>query len=260
MIISSATNERIKNAVALRSRRQRARTGLILVEGETEISRALAAGLAPESLFVPVGSHPRLSSACRRLGGTVVEVEGPALDRLAVRGASSPVMVAERAPTGLDALPTPGEQSALYLVVEAIEKPGNLGAMIRTADGAGIDGLVVADPTVDPFGPNVIRASLGSVFSMPTAVATSSDTIDWLQRRHVTIVVTTPGATVEWTQADLTGSVACVIGAEHQGLSAAWLEVADQSVFLPMHGVGDSLNAAATAAIILYEAVRQRSR
>jgi TrmH family RNA methyltransferase len=162
-------------------------------------------------------------------------------------------------PTGLEALPGPGARAALYLVVEAIEKPGNLGAMIRTADGAGSDGLIVADPAVDPFGPNVIRASLGSVFSLPTAVATSSDTIDWLRRHHVAIVATTPDATIEWSQADLTGSIACIIGAEHQGLSEAWIEAADHRVFVPMHGVGDSLNAAATAAIVLYEAVRQRS-
>lgn len=132
--------------------------------------------------------------------------------------------------------------------------------MIRTADGAGVDGLIVADPTADLFGPNVIRASIGAVFAIPSAVTSSGEAIAWLQRRQVKIVATTPAGGSQWCEADLSGSVAVVVGAEHKGLSAVWMGAADVQVALPMRGVGDSLNAATTAAIVLYEAVRQRNR
>lgn len=231
----------------------------MLIEGAREAGRALSEDVQPVTLFVPVGANADLVGAARDRGAEIVEVAGAALDRLAVRGASSPVLVARRPSTGLEELTPVGSHPPLYLVAEAIEKPGNLGAMIRTADGAGVDGLIVADQTVDPFGPNVIRASLGAVFSIPLAVASSVTAIEWLEHQGVAIVATTPDATTAWSAADLTGPVACVVGAEHDGLSDVWLDAADVQVSLPMRGIGDSLNAATTAAILAYEAVRQRS-
>jgi TrmH family RNA methyltransferase len=148
----------------------------------------------------------------------------------------------------------------LLLVVESIEKPGNLGTMLRTAAAVGVSGVVVADPTTDPFNPNVIRASLGLVFTVPLAVTSSSAAIDWLGDASVSIVATSPEASLAHYDADLTGATAIVVGSEQYGLSAAWFDGADQRVTIPMPGAADSLNAATAAAVVLFEALRQRPR
>jgi TrmH family RNA methyltransferase len=144
------------------------------------------------------------------------------------------------------------------LVVESIEKPGNLGTMLRTAAAAGVTGVVVADPTTDPFNPNVIRASLGLVFTVALAVTSSSTAIDWLRDAGVSIVATSPDVSLAHHDADLTGATAIVVGSEQYGLSEAWLAAADQRVVIPMPGAVDSLNAATAAAVVLFEALRQR--
>ncbi len=165
--------------------------------------------------------------------------------------------VARQFPTGLDRLdlgPAP-----LLLVVEGIEKPGNLGTMMRTAEAAGAAALIVCDPTTDPFNPNVVRASLGTLFSLPLAVADTPDAIAWLHGRGIRTVATTPAATKPHWEADLAGAVAVVVGSEQYGLSAAWLQGATEQVLIPMPGTVDSLNAAMAAGIVLFEAVRQRT-
>jgi TrmH family RNA methyltransferase len=165
--------------------------------------------------------------------------------------------VARQFPTALSALalgPDP-----LLLVVEAIEKPGNLGTMLRTAEAAGAAAVIVCDPATDPFNPNVVRASLGTLFTVPLAVADTPGTIARLGDLGIRTVVTTPGASLPHWEADLTGPVAVVVGSEQYGLSAPWLAAADCRVVIPMPGSVDSLNAAMAAGIVLFEAVRQRA-
>ena len=147
----------------------------------------------------------------------------------------------------------------LVLVVESVEKPGNLGAMLRTAEAAGADAVVVADPTTDVFNPNVVRASLGSLFTIPLAVADGDEALGWLREMGLRVIATSPAAAEPCWKSDLSGGAAVVIGPEQHGLSGRWLEGADQTVRIPMSGTVDSLNAGSAAAVLLFEARRQRS-
>jgi TrmH family RNA methyltransferase len=146
--------------------------------------------------------------------------------------------------------------------VENVEKPGNLGAILRTADAAGVDGVIVCSDgtaSTDLHNPNVIRASLGTLFSVPVAAATTCETIAWLQEHEIQIVVATPETESVYTAVDLQTSVALITGSEAFGLSQQWLAAADKQVRIPMHGTADSLNLATATALLLYEVVRQRS-
>jgi TrmH family RNA methyltransferase len=142
--------------------------------------------------------------------------------------------------------------------VDAVEKPGNLGALLRSADGAGVSGVIVSDPATDAYNPNAIRASLGTIFTVPVSVAAAPEAIRWLKKRGVAIVTTSPEAEAPYTAADLTRAAAVVVGSEDRGLGAAWVEASDVSVRIPMMGAADSLNVSAAATILLYEALRQR--
>ena len=155
----------------------------------------------------------------------------------------------------LDRLDVP--QGSLWLVATNIEKPGNLGAMLRTADAAGASGVLVADPATDPFNPNVVRASVGTLFSVPLAAGRSAEVRAWLAEHAIRVVATSPAATADYAEADLTGAVAIVVGGERDGLGAEWSADA-QTVRIPMSGQADSINAAMTAAVLLFEASRQR--
>jgi TrmH family RNA methyltransferase len=143
-------------------------------------------------------------------------------------------------------------------VIEGVEKPGNLGAVLRSADGAGVDAVVVADPATDPWNPNAIRASLGTVFTVPIAVATAAEAFDWLRNQGIGAVAALVDAPLSYTDADLTGALAIVLGSETAGLSEVWRTGDVTPVRVPMRGVADSLNVSVTAAILFYEALRQR--
>jgi TrmH family RNA methyltransferase len=143
-------------------------------------------------------------------------------------------------------------------VLESVEKPGNLGAALRTADGAGVDGLIVVDPRTDPWNPNAIRASMGTVFSVPLAITDAAVARGWLADRSIRVVAALVDAPTTYTDADLTGPVAIALGSEADGLSAAWRDGHVTGVRIPMLGIADSLNVSATAAILAYEARRQR--
>ena len=150
--------------------------------------------------------------------------------------------------------------SPLLVVVENVEKPGNLGAILRTADAAGVDGVIACGGTgsTDVHNPNVVRASLGTLFTVPVAEATTPATILWLRTRGIRIVAATPEGATLYIESDLRGPLAIVLGSEAQGLTQAWLDAADTRVVIPMAGQSDSLNLSASTAILLYEAVRQR--
>jgi TrmH family RNA methyltransferase len=259
--ITSPANPRIKQLVALRRRRSREQAGLTLVEGLAEIELALAAGVRPRSLYfcAALASPESLPLAARteRLGTEVVAVSRAVFERISYReGPDGWLAVVPSVASTLDSL-KPGPQP-LVVVCAGLEKPGNLGAILRTADAAGVAAVIAADPVTDWGNPNVVRASKGAVFSVPVASATSAQALDWIARHGLRIVAASPDAAQLVTDVDLTGPTAIAVGAEQTGLSSEWLEQADQTVRIPMFGKADSLNVSTSAAIITYEAVRQR--
>lgn len=260
--ITSLQNPRVKQLVKLRDRRPRDEAGVFLVEGYREVRRALEKGVRLQELyFAPewfLGENePELLQRAEAAGARLCELSKDAFAKVAYRERPDGLLaVAPQWRTGLDALrlsPTP-----FVLVVEAIEKPGNLGTILRSADAAGVDALIVCDPVTDLFNPNVVRASTGVLFSVPVAVAPSPDVRAWLRSRGIRAVATTPAATELYTATDLRGPLAIVMGSEQYGLSEYWLREAEVRVRIPMAGQADSLNVAMATIITLFEAVRQR--
>jgi len=259
--ITSPANPRIKQLVALRRRRTREQAGVTLVEGFAEIELALAAGVVPVTLYYcPALADPEaltLAATAAAAGAEVVQVSRPVFEKISYReGPDGWLAVVPSVISTLDNLDL-GPQP-LVLVCAGLEKPGNLGAILRTADAAGVAAVIAADPVTDWGNPNVVRASKGTVFAVPVAAGTSGQVLDWIAGRGLAIVAATPDAKQLVTDVDLTGPTAIAVGAEQTGLSSEWLERADGRVRIPMFGRADSLNVSTSAAIITYEAVRQR--
>jgi TrmH family RNA methyltransferase len=256
MQITSLQNERIKYLVKLREdRRQRQRDNLILVEGWDEIVLATAAGHTPQTLVTCPELATQPSPAA---SADVLAVTPPVFQKISHRdNPDGWVAVFPTPENSLQALRL-GERS-LVIVAESIEKPGNLGAILRTADAAGVDALLVCDPRVDLYGPNVVRASRGTVFSVPVAQAQNADVLDFLRGHGMRVLAATPSATTPYTDEDLRASVAIAVGTEDQGLSGFWLHHADAKVLIPMLGKVNSLNVSIATALIVYEALRQRN-
>lgn len=270
LTITSPANPRLKSLVALRRRRARDAAGVTLVEGFEELALALAAGVAPRTLFVcpelfspagyagvqDIGQQTDLVDAARAAGAEIVYVARAAFEKVAYReGPDGLIGLLPPVDRRLEDLDVPSD--ALLLVAQGVEKPGNLGAMLRTAEAAGIAAVVAADPVTDWANPNVVRASKGAVFAVPVATATTADLLEWARRRGIRLIVTTPGTDVRYTDVDLTGRVAIVVGAEKHGISAELL-AAGQPARIPLRGKVNSLNVAAAAAVVIFEAVRQR--
>jgi len=277
--ITSRQNPRVQDAVRLRTGRGRRRQGRHIIDGVREIRRAVEAGIPPVEAFVcdalqdPTRTPPVLE-LLRRAGAELLPVTTEVYAKICFgeRDEIGVVVVAETPQRRLSELQLP--PAPLVAVVEGVEKPGNLGAILRSADAAGIDAVIVADGATDLFNPNTIRASLGTVFGANVVEATTSETIDWLKQRGLRapgslatamrIVVARPEAELSYTSIDFRGGVAIVLGCEATGLSDAWhgadawrgAEV--ESVRLPMCGIADSLNVSTTAAVLFYEALRQR--
>ena len=260
--ITSPANQRIKELVRLRSRRERDRTGRFVVEGYREIGRAVAGSVEVVELYTCpelfLGENePELVRAAEDRGARVFRVAPEPFRKASYRDRPEGLLaVARQFDTSLGRL-APGTDP-LLLVAESIEKPGNLGTMLRTAEAAGAAAVVAADPTTDPFNPNVVRASLGTLFRVPLAVAGSDETLAWLRRTGIRSLAATPEGTRPHWEADLQGPVAVVVGSEQYGLSPTWMDGADERILIPMPGSVDSLNAAMAAGILLFEAVRQR--
>jgi len=260
--ITSPQNPRIRAVAALRDRRDREREGRIVIDGAREILRALRAGIAVEQLFVCEAlcrnddSRAALDEAAQR-SVERIDVGERAFEKIAFGERAEGLVAVARPPSiALDALRLPGD--ALVVVLEGVEKPGNLGAILRSADGAGADALIVADGGTDLFNPNAIRASVGTIFNMPLATAPPGEVITWLRVHGIRIAAARVDGSRPYTQADFTGPVAIVLGSEAEGLSNAWTADGIEGVRLPMHGIADSLNVSVAAAVLLYEARRQR--
>lgn len=261
-VLTSTANPRIKATAALRERRQRDRTGLTLVDGTRELRRALQAGATVTEAFVCeallAGADARaVLDGLRDRGVPLQPVSETVLDKLAFGSRTEGVVAVVRIPPlDLDALQL--RDDPLVVVLEAVEKPGNLGAVLRSADGAGADAVILADVRTDPFNPNAIRASAGTIFSVPLAAASGEQVRTWLRERGLRAVVTRVDADPLYTDTDLRGPLAVVFGAETEGLTAAWTGPDVEAVRLPMFGAADSLNVSVSAAVVLYEARRQR--
>lgn len=261
--ITSLSNDRVKDLVRLRNRRHRDERGLTIIEEPLVVRRALDAGYpCAEVWYCPEQATPVTTALRGELlarGADAIEAEARVMDKVAYRERSEGLLViAPQASQDLDGLVLPTDHAPLLVVLEAVEKPGNLGAVQRVADGAGADALIVCDGATDLFNPNVLRASRGACFALPTVAADGGTVRSWLRTRSVATVATSPAAGTTWDAVDLSGPVAIVLGTEHEGLGQDWLTGADRTVSIPMTGAGDSLNVSASAAVLLYEAVRQR--
>jgi TrmH family RNA methyltransferase len=256
MDITSLQNPRVKHIVRLRDdKRQRREDGLMLVEGYDEIQLALAAGHQPRTII----SAPELVSR---------QIDGVEAERITVNRAVFEKISYRDNPDGwLGIFPIPQASlddlklsgSPLVIVAESVEKPGNLGAILRTADASRVDALLVCDPRVDVWNPNVVRASRGAVFSVPTVECDNASALDWLKKRAIRVVAATPSATEIYSDVNLTKPVAVAVGTEDEGLTDFWMSNADVQVKIPMLGRVNSLNVSVSTALIVYEAVRQRN-
>jgi TrmH family RNA methyltransferase len=263
-ILTSLANPKVKAATALRERRERDRTGLTLLDGAREIRRAIDAGAELTEVYVceALLAGPDARAVLDRLSGgrddvIVQPTTEPVFAKLAFGARSEGLVAIARIPSlELSGLTLPADP--LVAVVEGVEKPGNLGAVLRSADGAAVDAVVAASPRTDLFNPNAIRASAGTIFTVPLAAAPTNDVLAWLRERGLRIVAARVDAEQRYTDVDLTGPLALVVGAEADGLREAWSAPDVTAVHLPMLGVADSLNVSVSAAILFYEARRQR--
>lgn len=264
MIIASPQNPKVKHVIALRERKQRKRDGLMVVEGRDEVSLALACGVKPQTLFFCPAlfgeSGPEeLLSRVRAANTETIEVDRRVFEKMAYRenpdGWMAVTPIPRRSLDGLKLGSIP-----FVVVVEAVEKPGNLGAILRSADAAGVDAVILCDPTVDIGNPNVIRSSRGTVFSVPVAEAESETALAWLRARGVSVVAAMPEADVLYTEANLRGPAAIAVGTEREGLSDVWRQGAEIRAYIPMAGRINSLNVASATTLFLFEVVRQRAR
>lgn len=261
-ILTSTANPRVVAAADLRDRRARDRAGLTLIDGAREVRRALEAGVEVVEAFVcePLLAGPDARAALDRLtagSAPIHTVNERVFAKLAFGERAEGLIAIVRVPSlELDGLALPNDP--LILVIEAVEKPGNLGAVLRSADGARVDAVIAASPRTDLFNPNAIRASAGTVFSVPLAAGPAPDVLAWLRGRGIRVVAARVEADLAYTDATLTGPVAIALGAETEGLTDTWNGDGVEAVNLPMLGIADSLNVSVTAAVLAYEARRQR--
>lgn len=260
--LTSLQNPRVKDVVRLQKRPHRDEQGLLLVEGYREVKRMLDNRRDPTALFYAPsffqgGNEPALVERCAAAGAELYECTEEVFLKMAYRDRPEGLLaLAPQVHGTLADLSLP--ERPLLLVAESIEKPGNLGSLLRSADAAGVHAVIVCDHCTDINNPNVVRSSVGTLFSLPVVEASSEETLAWLKERGIRILAATPQATREYTEADMTQGVAIVVGTEKFGLSTLWMEQAGEQVRIPMLGQIDSLNVACATTILLYEAVRQR--
>jgi TrmH family RNA methyltransferase len=260
--ITSPQNPRVKAAVRLREARHRAKQGRILVDGARELERAVRAGVALLEVFVcePLckgADARRLLARLPDCGAEVLAVAEPVFRKLAFGERAEGFVAVAAMPTArLCDLRLP--RDPLVAVLEGVQKPGNVGAVLRAADAAGVSAVIVADPGTDLYNPNAIRASLGTIFTVPVAAATAADTLDWLRGHELALFAARVDGSIPYTEADYRRPAAVVLGSEAHGLTAAWSGHDVTSVRVPMLGQADSLNVSATAAVLFYEVLRQR--
>ncbi len=264
--ITSLQNPKVKKALQLTERRSRNGTRRFLIEGYRELKRALEAGVVVETLFICpkffLGSNEQaLIDQARVLNADIFICKEAVFQKLSYRDRPDGLtgVAVQMQQTLRDLNKRLGAKQDPFLVIaEAIEKPGNLGTILRSADAAGADAVIVCDRCTDIYNPNVVRASVGTLFTIPVVEASTSDTFSFLQERRIKIVAATPSAQEEFTDADLTGGIAIAVGTEQLGLTQKWMSASSIQVRIPMYGVADSLNVATATTLLLYEAAFQR--
>ena len=261
--ITSRQNERVKEAAKLRSSRHRSKQGRFLIDGARPIARAVEAGIEIAEAFIcqeltdsPAGQQA--SSLLAEAASVCSSVSPDVYGKLAFGENDDGMVAVAVTPTrNLAQLEIPA--NPLIAVLEGLEKPGNVGAILRTADAAGVDAVIVADGGTDLFNPNTIRASTGTVFASNVCAATTEQTIRQLRQWKLPVIATLPDAAQLYTEIDYRQGAAIVLGSEGWGLSRQWTADDIHRVSLPMMGMADSLNVSATAAVLFYEALRQRT-
>ncbi len=261
--ISSLQNPGIKRVVRLRTKKSREARGLTIVEGAREVSQALNAGLRFSCVYICREGLYRCDEALvSRLvekGVKVFDTGCAVFGKLCYGDRTEGVLgLVEQPELTLEALKL--SAAPLVLVMERVEKPGNLGAALRTADAAGVEALLVCDERTDIYNPNVIRASLGAVFAVPVVACTNKAALDFLRLKGARIFAAVVQAEAYYFDKDMTGAVAVIMGSEQEGLSDFWRRNADEQVRIPMQGKVDSLNVSVSAAVMVYESLRQRRR
>lgn len=253
-MITSKTNPKIKNIIKLEKASERREQNRILIEGRREIERAVASGFEVDTLFVCPDLAKDGAGITAR---SVEEVSLEVFEKIAYREGSDGLL-AVAIPKYADLQAFKPKNNPLIIVLETVEKPGNLGAVMRTADAAGVDAVIIADPRTDLYNPNAIRASVGCIFSVPLFACSSEECIKWLKDNKITIYCTYLKASIDYLDADFKKASAIVMGTEATGISQQWVEAADQNIIIPMNGIADSLNVSVTTAIVTFEAIRQR--
>jgi len=263
MKITSPSNARVKTAAKLRNSRHRAEQGRFLIDGIREISRALDGGITIHEAFIfeeKSNGHEakqllaRLDKVCK----SCFDVSRSVYDVLAYGSRMEGIVAVGQIPQrSLADLRLPAQP--LVGILEGVEKPGNVGAVLRSADGAGISTVIVADGGSDLYNPNVIRSSMGTVFTMPICSATSAEAIAWLREHRLAMYAARVDGAVDYTACDFTAPCAIILGSEAEGLTDTWRGPDITAIRLPMRGVADSLNVSAAAVVVFYEALRQRS-
>lgn len=268
LLITSLQNPRIKQVAHLRDRKERDASGLFLIEGYRELLRAVQAGRKMESLFICpelfLGENePDLIQTVAASKAAVFRCSENVFRKISYRDRPDGLIaVSLQQNKGLQDLDKILEHRPFpfLMIAEAIEKPGNLGTILRSSDAVGLDALIVCDRCTDIHNPNVVRASVGTLFSVPVIEAGGEETLQWLKGRGIAVLAATPSAQKEFTDVDMTGPLAIALGTEQLGLSPLWMDNADIQVKIPMQGMADSLNVAMAATLLAYEAHRQRRK
>lgn len=257
-LLTSSSNPRIKQLLSLEKSRERRKQNQFIIEGQRELLLAKAAGYQ----FVNIFYCPDITEESELLKHgfdlqTLVPVSNGVFEKIAYRETTGGVVaVAQQKQNRLADLKLGAKP--LIIILESLEKPGNLGAVLRTADAAGVDAVISCDGETDFYNPNTIRSSLGGVFTNQIASASSKEAIAWLKKNNIKIFCTYLEASVPYTQVDFNQPCAIVMGSEAQGLTQAWVENSDSNIIIPMKGTIDSMNVSVSAAIVVFEALRQR--
>jgi RNA methyltransferase, TrmH family len=258
VLITSTQNPKIKSLLLLEKPRERKKQSVFVVEGKKEVMYAVEAGYQIQNIFfceeiISVQTLLELKLSDRLL----IPVSREVFDKIAVRETTGGMIaIAEQKAHRLEDIKL--SKNPLLLVLESVEKPGNLGAILRTADAAGVDAVVICDPQTDFYNPNVIRSSVGCVFTKQIASATSEETIQWLKKNDVNIFCTYLQASKPYYETDFKAPSAIIMGTEATGLSDSWVNNATSNIIIPMQGVIDSMNVSTAAAVVIFEALRQR--
>ncbi len=258
--LTSSQNPKIKQVLALRERKERDASGLFLIEGYRELRRAVDGGVKIESLFVspPLFLGENEEALIKDTEAKTFSLPENLFRKISYRDRPDGLLaIGQQMQTTLESIKL-RNKVPFFVVAEAIEKPGNLGTILRSADAVGVDAVIVCDRCTDIYNPNVVRASVGTLFTIPVIETTSQMALSFLQARKIHIAAATPAAKQEYTQANFKEPFAIVVGTEQLGLSSFWMESATCQVRIPMRGVADSLNVSTATTLLLYEVIRQR--